>query len=172
MDARANKNRLIETMRIERARWDMLLVQVDGTRMSTPGVEGQMSVRDILEDLVHQERWLAGKLDQFSPAAANTSAKSEPVDQGRVGSVGDLMAESRRMFEQIVRILMHLSAEDIFSPQRFEWTGGSTVGAVVPGYTLEHYRHYDSAIRRWMTQKRKRNIRNEGRRTKDQSSDS
>lgn len=154
MDARRDKNRLIETMRIERARWDMLLVQVDSDRMTVPGVEGKLSVRDIIADVAQHERWVANKL--------KLDALGEPVDEEEGGakstnvSVRELMEESRRTFEQIVRILMRLPAEDIFSPQSYEWTGGAAVGAVIPAHTVEHYQRYYASIRRWMTKRRRR----------------
>jgi len=141
-------------MRIERARWDMLLVQVDSTRMNVPGVEGKLSVRDIIADVAQHERWVANKLQ--------LDALGEPVAEEEIEvratslSVRELMEESRRSFERIVRILMRLPAEEIFSPQPYEWTGGAAVGAVVPAYTVEHYQRYYAPIRRWMTKRRRR----------------
>jgi hypothetical protein len=154
MDARTNKNRLIETMRIERARWDMLLVQVDSDRMTVPGVAGKLSVKDIIADVVRQERWVASQLQQDAAGEPAPLEKPEELSAGR--SVRELMEESRRAFEQIVRILMRLPAEEIFSPQSYEWTGGNAVGAVIPTYTVEHYRRYHDSIRRWMTKRRRR----------------
>jgi hypothetical protein len=154
MDARRDKNRLIDTMRIERARWDMLLVQVDSDRMTLPGVAGKLSVRDIIADVAQHERWVANKLQLD---ALGEPVPEEEVEEGSTnGTVRELMDESRRAFEQIVRILMRLPAEEIFSPQSYEWTGGNAVGAVIPAYTVEHYQRYYAPIRRWMTKRRRR----------------
>jgi hypothetical protein len=110
-------------------------------------------VRDILAEVVTYERWAAGQLCQ---AVDEEPAPSAPSGERTfTASVGDLMSESRRAFEQIVRSLMRLPEEDIFSPQRFEWTGGQPVAAFVPGYTFEHYRKYDKSIRAWMKRKRR-----------------
>ncbi|MEO8287925.1 MAG: ClbS/DfsB family four-helix bundle protein [Chloroflexota bacterium] len=164
MDARRDKNRLLETMRIERARWDMLLVQVDGDRMTVPGVDGQLSVRDILADVVRQEKWAASQLrlaaiEASEAAAAQGQEDVDAEEHSLAKSVSELMDESRWAFEQIVRHLMRLPAEDIFSPLRYEWTAGHAVGAVIPTYTLEHYRKYDGPIRVWMRAKRRRRSR-------------
>jgi hypothetical protein len=154
MDARTNKNRLIQTMRIERARWDMLLVQVDSDRMTLPGVAGKLSVKDIIAEVVRQERWVASQLQQDALGEPDVREEAQEVSATR--SVRELMDESRRAFEQIVRILMRLPAEDIFSPQPFEWTGGNAVGAVIPSYTVEHYQRYYAPIRRWISKRRRR----------------
>ncbi len=108
MDVRADKNRLIKTMRIERARWDMLLLQVDSARMAMPGVEGRLSVRDILDDLVQQERWVADQLEQVAPGeiADKPTLAQEPANRSLSLSVVELIAESRRAFEQIMSVLM------------------------------------------------------------------
>jgi Protein of unknown function (DUF1706) len=162
MDARANKNRLIETLRIERARWDMLLVQIDTSKMTVPGVEGHLSVRDIIADVVQQEKWVARNLrdeamEQRSKELEAQGLQEPPAEErGPVMSVGELMDESRRAFEQIVRTLMGLPAEAIFSPQQSEWTQGDAVSAVVPAHTVEHYQRYYGSIRRWMTKRRRR----------------
>ena len=72
-----NKNRLIETLRIERARWDMLLVQVDSDRMTVPGVVGEMSMRDILADVVRHEKYAAWQLKRASLAGGAREASSK-----------------------------------------------------------------------------------------------
>jgi hypothetical protein len=154
MDARADKNRLIETMRIERARWDMLLVQVDVSRMTVPGVEGRLSMRDIIADVVKQEKWVASRLRQDALGEPDTEEKVE-VRNSSI-SVRELMDESRRAFEQIMRIVMGLPAEDLFRPQPYEWTGGNPVGTAIPAYIVEHYHRHYGPIRRWMTKRRRR----------------
>jgi hypothetical protein len=161
-----NKNNLIETLRIERARWDMLLVQVDSDRMTVPGVVGEMSLRDILADVVQHEKYAAWQLkqamlDRDEPAASPAERRS-----GRVGNraasaaapVADLLEESRRTFEAIVRMLMRLSDEDIFG-RRLDRAGDRPVAAMVPDCTFEHYRKYDPDIRRWMAGRKRRRTR-------------
>jgi hypothetical protein len=158
MDDRANKNKLINTLRIERARWDMLLVQVDSARMMVPGVEGHMSVRDIIADVVTQERWVANRLQLSDTYTGEPDAPEdeESEERGHSLTVGELMAESRKAFEQIVRVLTRLPAEEIFDPQPYEWTGGNAVAAMVPVYTVEHYKRHYASIRSWMTKRRRR----------------
>ena len=163
-----NKNSLIATLRIERARWDMLLVQVDSDRMTVPGVVGEMSMRDILADVVRHEKYAAWQLkramlDHEQPASTSTSTPDTRSD--RVGdraaansAPADLLEESRRTFEAIVRMLMRLSDEDIFS-RRLETAGDRPVAALVPDCTFEHYRKYDPDIRRWMARRKRRRSR-------------
>jgi hypothetical protein len=159
-----NKNSLIETLRIERARWDMLLVQVDTDRMTVPGVVGEMSMRDILADVVRHEKYAAWQLQQAMldeypsvtvPKTRSGRARARAAEKAAPAAV--LLEESRRTFEAIVKMLMRLSDEDIFS-RRLDTAGDRPVAAMVPDCTFEHYRKYDADIRRWMaSRKRRRN---------------
>ena len=167
-----NKNGLIETLRIERARWDMLLVQVDSDRMTVPGVVGEMSMRDILADVVRHEKYAAWQLkramlERDRPADSPPEARPKRVGK-RAAATGtpaaDLLEESRRTFEAIVRILMRLSDEDIFS-RRLKNAGDRPVAALVPDCTFEHYRKYDPDIRRWMASRKRRRSRASAART-------
>jgi hypothetical protein len=165
-----NKNSLIETLRIERARWDMLLVQVDSDRMTVPGVVGEMSMRDILADVVRHEKYAAWQLkramlerdqpaaaaDASSPEARSDRVSDRAAEKGAPAAL--LLEESRRTFEAIVRMLMRLSDEDIFS-RRLDAAGDRPVAALVPDCTFEHYRKYDAEIRRWMASRKRRRKR-------------
>jgi hypothetical protein len=160
-----NKNRLIETLRIERARWDMLLVQVDSDRMTVPGVVGEMSMRDILAEVVRHEKYAAWQLKramlESDQPAATTTPDTRPDrvgDRAAATPAADLLEESRRTFEAIVRMLMRLSDEDIFS-RRLDTAGDRPVAALVPDCTFEHYRKYDPDIRRWMARRKRRRSR-------------
>jgi chitodextrinase len=161
-----NKNNLIETLRIERARWDMLLVQVDSDRMTVPGVVGEMSLRDILADVVQHEKYAAWQLkramfDRDEPAASQSERRSSRVGNrasATATAAADLLEESRRTFEAIVRMLMRLSDEDIFGDRR-DAAGDRPVAALVPDCTFEHYRKYDPDIRRWMASRKRRRSR-------------
>ncbi len=85
--------------------------------------------------------------------------EQKPEERSHFLSGRELMDESRRTFEQIVRSLMRLPAEDIFMPQLYEWAGDIPVGTIIPTYTVEHYRRYDGPIRRWITKRRRRRSR-------------
>ena len=161
-----NKNSLIETLRIERARWDMLLVQVDTDRMTVPGVVGEMSMRDILADVVRHEKYAAWQLKQAmldheqpaTPAPKSRSGRVSVRAAEKSAPAAVLLEESRRTFEAIVRMLMRLSDEDIFS-RRLDAAGDRPVAALVPDCTFEHYRKYDAEIRRWMASRKRRRKR-------------
>lgn len=162
-----NKNRLIQTLRIERARWDMLLVQVDSDRMTVPGVVGEMSMRDILAEVVRHEKYAAWQLKramlerEHPPASPAHDTRPDRVGDRAAANgtpAADLLEESRRTFEAIVRMLMRLSDEDIFS-RRLDTAGDRPVASLVPDCTFEHYRKYDPDIRRWMARRKRRRSR-------------
>ena len=92
-------------------------------------------------------------------ASLEGEAEEKVEERGSSISVRELMDESRRAFEQIMRIVMGLPAEDLFRPQPYEWTGGNPVGTAIPAYTVQHYQRYYGPIRRWMTKRRRRTRR-------------
>ena len=107
----------------------------------------------------------AGRSRETSGRAGTQVEQDEPrggekaEERGTSISVRELMDESRRAFEQIMRIVMGLPAEDLFRPQPYEWTGGNPVGTAIPAYTVEYYQRHYGPIRRWMTKRRRRNRR-------------
>lgn len=86
-----SKAELLATLRAERVRWEALLAEVDGARMTEPGVEGEWSVKDAIAHITVYERWLVEWL-----GAARRGAAPAPPETARL----ELEARNARIFAE------------------------------------------------------------------------
>jgi hypothetical protein len=148
MDQPLTKKQLIDTMRVERARWEMLLLRVGPGRMSVP-VEGiGRPVVELVSALYERERWLLQRLafiqGPVSPPNGPDSREPGP-DQHRY-----LIEASRDAFNEILRLLIPISHDDLFDAGRFSWARGRSLAEVVSACTISYYVAHDPPVRSWL----------------------
>jgi hypothetical protein len=112
MDDQMTKAKLLETLRSKRAEWDAVLADVPPTRMDEPGAAGERSVKDHVAHLTYHERWFADRLheilrgEMYVPTAMDSMDFDEGnhriFQQNRKRSAGDVLAESRRVFQRLL----------------------------------------------------------------------
>ncbi len=150
MDQPLTKKLLIDTMRVERARWEMLLLRVGPRRMSVP-VEGTgRTIAEIVGALHERERWLVERL-------ASVQALPSPFAESQSRGPGPnqhtpLIDASREAFNEVLRLLVPISEPDLFGTCRFQWSQGRTLAEVVFACTISYYIEHDPPIRSWLSQ--------------------
>lgn len=150
MDQPLTKKQLIDTMRVERARWEMLLLRVGPGRMSVPvDVEGR-TVAELIRSLYERECWLAGCL--ASAARASTSPVGALSPRAGLRAQDEPIEASRRAFNEILRLLIPLPEADLFARDLLPWTEGHTLAEVVSACTIAYYVQHDPPIRSWLSQ--------------------
>lgn len=148
MDQQFTKKQFIDTMRVERARWEMLLLRAGPGRMSlSVGGEGP-SVLEVIGALYEKEHWLVANL---------ASIQALPVPDSRLPMPGhvphaSIVDVSRRAFNEILRLLIPISEPDLFVRDRFPWAQGRTLAEVISSCTIYYYREHDPPIRSWLSQ--------------------
>jgi len=161
-----NKAKFLETMRSERTRWDALLAEVGETRMGEPGVAGDWSVKDIVAHVTAYER---GLVDWLEAASHGESLEFPTLDHPDVDyrnalifaqnqglPLRDVLAESRQVFERLLRLAQALSDEELLDPQRTEWFvrlrwGESRVlWECIADDSYHHYHQHVPGIRAWL----------------------
>jgi hypothetical protein len=150
MDQSLTKKQFIDSMRVERARWEMLLLRVGPGRMCMAvGGEGY-SVAELVGTLYERERRLVGLL----ASAQGLTAPIAGVQARDAGShsAARVVEASREAFNEILRLLVPVSEADLFGKGRFPWSQGRTLAEVVAACTINYYVEHDGSIRSWLSQ--------------------
>ena len=149
MDQSLTKKQLVDAMRVEQARWEMLLLRVGSSRMCLPvGAEGH-TVGEIVGALYERERWLVRRL----ASAQGVPALLAGIQAREWGTCSAGVVEaSREAFNEIVRLLVPVREEDLFEKGRFAWLQGRALAEVVAACTINYYVEHDTPIRSWLSQ--------------------
>jgi hypothetical protein len=159
-----SRQKLIDTLGTERAKWEGLLRQVGPDRMELRGVTGEWSVKDIVAHVAAWERrpvaWLQAIQTVMWPQPPEwpTNLDEDGINAwifaaNRGRQVPDVLNESRHVFDQLVQALELIKDQDLTAVGRFEWLGGNSLGASIAGNSFEHYQVHGEAIRAWLTQR-------------------
>ncbi|MDQ3705858.1 MAG: ClbS/DfsB family four-helix bundle protein [Chloroflexota bacterium] len=150
MDPSLTKKQFIDTMRVERARWEMLLLRVGPGRMCVP-VEGVgQSVGELVGALYEREKWLVERLASIQATEPTRAGmQTREVD---TGSVAGVIAASRDAFNEMLRLLVPVCEADLFAEGCFDWAQGGTLAQVVAACTSNYYLEHDRPIRSWLSQ--------------------
>jgi hypothetical protein len=138
---------LLAELNAENEAWEGLLADIGEERMDEPGVAGAWSIKDIVAHLAAWRRRTVGRIE----AVANGQPEPPPPwpadlndddeinawfhERDRGMSVRETLAESRRVFEQLVSAIAKLPEDSVSNPARFPWMEGATMtGATLFGH--------------------------------------
>jgi len=163
------KAALIDNIRVSQAALEQLLEMLSEQQMTTAGVVGAWSIKDVL---AHINAWERGVLGRLQAAAKNATpafswAPDEPLftelSNADVDSMNDeiyqhnknrslqnVLTEFRTLAVRIVDALQPLSDDDLTDAQRFAWTFGNPLWRFVPGDTYEHVDEHLANIQTWL----------------------
>jgi hypothetical protein len=160
-----DKNQTLQAMRAERIAWQQLIDEVGNERMMIQNAVGQWSIKDIVAHLTAWEQravaWLiAAQRDGEPTPAPWQKGMSEDEENAWIynanqsKSLPDVLAESNRVHEELVRRVEAMPEKDLIDPERFKWLGGNSLVDSIAGNSYEHYRDHASAIREWLKMER------------------
>ena len=138
---------LLAQLRSENEVWEGLLAEIGEDRMDEPGVAGAWSIKDVVAHLTAWRRRTVGRLG----AVANGQPEPTPPwpadlheddeinawfhARDRDKSVGEVLDESRRVFQQLASAIEKLPDDVLDDPARFPWMQGAPVtGATLFGH--------------------------------------
>ena len=149
-----NKVVFLETLRAKHAEWEALLDEVGEERMTTPGVEGEWSIKDIIAHVAWNERELVGVFATRALVGSDlwnisTDARNAVVfEQNRHRSLQDVLAEEQQVYAQLLEGAQTLSDEDLNDPQRFkEMLADWIPWQIFAGNSFKHYDEHIRSIR-------------------------
>lgn len=169
-DASTAKEDLLATLRAERERWEALIAEVGPERMTTPGVCGDQSVKDLLGHLTAYTRRWGAQLRSVTTGRPPTMRElfdvdalpEEAVTGGETGqnaairalyaprSLDTVLANWREASDLLLASVTALSAEDIAAPGGIPDTGDHPLAEAIAGDTFGHHAHHAAEVRAWL----------------------
>lgn len=166
------KAALLDKLRAGRAEWEALLARVGEGRMTAPGVEGEWSVKDVAAHIMVYERWVVGNLGGDMPPEPPPPPGVDLNDLdgrnawfyelNRDRPPGEVLAESRRVYEQLLDLVRALPEEQVgalytITPEgRLRPAGESDASerwplwSIIDGNAGQHYFDHIPALRAWL----------------------
>jgi hypothetical protein len=158
MNGSISKTQLLDMIQSARAQWETLLGSIPEAWMTEPGVEGEWSIKDIVAHIAWGER------ENLEVAQARTLSGSAlwrlpedernaiVVEQNRSRELQDVLADSRRIFQQYFEAVAALSEEDLNDSGRFAgMPDGWRPWRIL--FDPEHYQGHASSIRGWLARR-------------------
>jgi hypothetical protein len=138
---------LVAALNSEYESWEALLAQIGENRMEEPGVAGSWSIKDVVAHLTAWRCRTVGRLESVARGQP-LPAQEWPADlheddeinawfhaRDRGKSVREVLAESRRVFQQLVSAIEKLPQDFLDDPARFPWMEGAPLtGATLFGH--------------------------------------
>lgn len=158
-----DKANLLQEIQSDRAGLDALMAQLDDKQMSEPKLDGGRSVKDILAHIAVWEqrcaRWFETTLQGVIPERPEPGFTWEQMDKlnerdfliAQHLSLQEVLANSRRSYQQLLDLVKSLPEEDFGENHRFSWWEGKPISLVIAANSSEHYREHVEQIQAWLT---------------------
>lgn len=169
MATQMNKSRLLEEMSSGYIALEDILAPLDQAQMTTPGVNGDWSIKDILAHLAAWQNYLLIRLQAAIrnevPAVQGILSDEDEgnaVDRLNAGfyeenksrPLEEVITDFRTTYRHIVEAVQALSNEGLFEPKHFAWMKDNALWELVPGDTYEHYQEHIQSIQEWLNKSR------------------
>ncbi len=170
MSDEQTKDRLLASLRAERERWEALLAEVGEARMTTPGVAGDWSVKDLLGHLAAYFRYWGAQLRGATTGVPPTTRDLFGVETLPEGAgtwtledqnaaihalyaplpPAVVLAKWRAASDLLSDGVAGLSEEDVAMPGRFAWAGDAPLAEAMAGDTYRHAAEHAAGVRAWL----------------------
>jgi Protein of unknown function (DUF1706) len=156
--------------RLERAQgtWEAIVAEVGDAGMDRSGAAGDWTFKDVAG---HLNGWRERTVDRLEAAARDAAQPPPPwpddlsdeTDEGveainrwiyernRHRPAAAILAESREQFRRMRVAVEAIPEDDLVTPGRFPWLGGTPLSAVLDGSFGHLYEEHEPAIRVWLS---------------------
>lgn len=163
------KAALIDNIRTKQTAMEQALEMLSEQQMTTPGVVGAWSIKDVV---VHINAWERVALGRLQAAAKNEMpalswAPGEPTftelsdtdvdsinhefyQHNKDRSLQDVLAEFHELAIRLSDALQALSDDVLTDAQRFTWTFDRPLWNFIPGDSYEHVDEHLAEIQAWL----------------------
>ena len=158
-----NKPELLALMNDKYAELEQVLSPLSEAQWTTPGANGDWSIKDIL---AHLTAWQYVMLRRLHAAVRHEAldpqwqVAGEDIDsmnarffaENRARPAAEVHDDFRATYREIAGLVATLSDADLFEAGRFAWLNDNTLWELVAGDTYEHYDEHMQSIRDWLAQ--------------------
>lgn len=158
MNEQMNKTLLLDKMQAGYAEMNDVLAQLNEEQMTTPGVNGEWSAKDVVAHLASwQRRILGGLRDPESFRRAATEAYSDETlsgeertnrlnerfyQQNKARPLIEVLADFRDSYQELLAVVQAMPEEKLLDPNVFAWASGTAIWQFVAGNTFGHYEEH------------------------------
>lgn len=165
MEPPKNKKELLDQIDSERESLDELLGTIPESKLSTPGVEAEWSIKDILAHIVYWETLMVGWLDEtlkgLEPQMLPPGKTWDDLDeinqdaflenQDRV--LEDVIKSFHDHYPQAFKSVEAMPEDALMDPEKYAWRRGTPLWEMVVANTSWHYREHHKAIAEWINER-------------------
>lgn len=158
-----SKTELLSAMQHGYAAFVALLAPLDEQQLTTPGVNGNWSVKDVLAHIAAWQTRAALKLEAVGhgeiPQLEPPVETDEEMDQFNAATflanqsqpLADISQAFHASYERLRAATAALDDADLFAgSQRFPWLEDGELWESVAGNTFEHYEEHAPMIKEWL----------------------
>ena len=168
------KAALIDNIRTKQMAMEQALEMLSEQQMTTPGVVGAWSIKDVVAHISACERIALGRLQAAAKNAMPTvswapgeptftelsdtdvdSSNNEIYQHNKDRSLQDVLAEFNTLAIRLADALQELSDDVLTDAQRFTWTFDRPLWNFIPGDSYEHVDEHLAEIQAWLASARK-----------------
>ncbi len=155
MTTEMDKATLIRNIEESRVEMEELLTQLSEPQLTTTGVAGGWSVKDLLSHISYWERDTVevlqaaarGETPYLTGEEQTDARNAEAVARNRDRSVAEVMAEYYHTLDRLIEAVRAFPDADLFAPDRFPWRNGRPLWRLVAGESYNHEREHREQIR-------------------------
>jgi hypothetical protein len=157
------KKQLIENIARSRRRLEEALSSIPQENMTQGGVQGDWSVKDLLDHIVVWEGrmlgWLATTLEGKQPQMLPDGMTWDDLDRWnqetykarREHPLGQVLEDFQITYPKVLQAVKDTPEELLFQADRFPWRKGSPLWEMVAANTVWHYDDHAQAIEQWLS---------------------
>lgn len=153
-----NKPELLDSLSETRYAFDSVLAKVDPSQMTTSGVVGEWSVKDMIAHISWAVKETVGMLEAKALVGSELWRLPEEqrnaavYEQNRERSLLDVMMESQRAHRKLVEIIEEIPEQDLLHA---DWFAGLPGGEwppwrVIQANVSDHYVHHTKDLQDWL----------------------
>ncbi len=158
-----NKAELLTEMRNGYANFETLLDRLSEAQLTTPGVNGEWSVKDILIHLASWQQRMSQRMQAIARGGDGLRLKPDITNEEEMNAFNDttfaanrsrplheVCEEFRATYQQLLADVEAADERDLFDPQRFAWLQGASLWQNVAGNSFAHYKEHIPMIEAWL----------------------
>jgi hypothetical protein len=162
MDNPATKIQILNLIETEHEALQVVMRPLAETQLIQSGVEGELSVKDILAHITAWEQrmvqWVDESLQGKTPERPAPGKTWDDVDElnkqvylaNKDRPLVEVQADFAASYQQSIKAVAALSQADLFDPHRFAWRKGDPLWQMIAANTWLHYREHRLSISRWL----------------------
>ncbi len=162
MEEQMTKVNLLESIETHRQELEGTLAEIPVDQMTSPGVIGEWTVKDVLAHLTIWERrmtrWLRETAQDQEPRMLPTGMTWDDLDlwneqtylENRDRSLDDVLADFQASYPQALQIVTTFPEKDLLDPDRYVWRAGRPLWHIVAANTFWHYDEHNQSLRTWL----------------------